>query len=116
MFPLPYPVCRWYDEEEGTESLYEGRIFMYSIFSQHGNALERRFRGELLRIEPWGEKSFRVRATCLPQLQPDNWALDNQAPAQDAPVCIRMDEQTRTASITYGTLRAEIDPDGVLSF
>lgn len=43
---------------------------MYSIFSQHGNALERRFRGELLRIEPWGEKSFRVRATCLPQLQP----------------------------------------------
>lgn len=89
---------------------------MYSIFSQHGNALERRFRGELLRIEPWGEKSFRVRATCLPQLQPDNWALDNQAPAQDAPVCIRMDEQTRTASITYGTLRAEIDPDGVLSF
>ncbi|MGN0564054.1 MAG: TIM-barrel domain-containing protein [Candidatus Heritagella sp.] len=89
---------------------------MYSIFSQHGNALERRFRGELLRIEPWGEKSFRVRATCLPQLQPDNWALDNQAPAQDAPVCIRIDEQTRTASITYGTLRAEIDPDGVLSF
>ena len=41
---------------------------MYSIFSQHGNALERRFRGELLRIELWGEKSFRVRATCLPQL------------------------------------------------
>ena len=68
MFPLPYPVSRWCDEKGGTESLYEGRIIMYSIFSQHGNALERRFRGELLRIEPWGEKSFRVRATCLPQL------------------------------------------------
>ena len=68
MVPLPYPVSRWCDEKGGTESLYEGRIIMYSIFSQHGNALERRFRGELLRIEPWGEKSFRVRATCLPQL------------------------------------------------
>ena len=68
LFPPPYPVSRWYDEKGGTESLYEGRIIMYSIFSQHGNALERRFRGELLRIEPWGEKSFRVRATCLPQL------------------------------------------------
>ena len=76
---------------------------MYSIFSQHGNALERRFRGELLRIEPWGEKSFRVRATCLPQLQPDNWALDNQAPALNAPVCICMDEQTRTATTWTGT-------------
>ena len=33
------------------------------MLKQEGNALIRRFDRELLRIEPWGENSFRVRAT-----------------------------------------------------
>ena len=31
--------------------------------------------GEMLRIEPWGKNSLRVRATMLPELSKQDWAL-----------------------------------------
>lgn len=31
---------------------------------QHSNSIEWRFERQILRIEPWGENSLRVRATC----------------------------------------------------
>ena len=31
--------------------------------------------GEMLRIEPWGKNSLRVRATMLPELSNQDWAL-----------------------------------------
>ena len=33
---------------------------------QHSNSIEWRFERQILRIEPWGENSLRVRATCSP--------------------------------------------------
>ena len=37
---------------------------------QHSNSIEWRFERQILRIEPWGENSLRVRATCTVARRP----------------------------------------------
>ncbi len=52
------------------------------IFLEEGNALIARRQGETLRIEAWGPDALRVRATMLPAIQPEDWALsETPAPA-----------------------------------
>ena len=34
---------------------------------EHANAIEWRFERQILRLEPWGKNSLRVRATCAPE-------------------------------------------------
>jgi len=46
-----------------------------NILRQNGNALERYYNGELLRIEPWGENSLRIRSTPEYKLSGNNRAL-----------------------------------------
>lgn len=49
---------------------------------QHSNSIEWRFERQILRIEPWGENSLRVRATCSPTFDDALQALLPAAPCR----------------------------------
>lgn len=48
---------------------------VYGYFEQKGDALCYRYEAERLIIEPWGENSLRVRASKMPEMPEDDWAL-----------------------------------------
>lgn len=82
------------------------------MLKQEGNALIRRFDRELLRIEPWGENSFRVRATKNGvMLDNEDFALEK---VPEVPAKIEING-TR-ASIVNGKLRCEVFPSGKIRF
>ncbi len=82
------------------------------MLKQEGNALIRRFDRELLRIEPWGENSFRVRATKNgAMLDNEDFALEK---VPEVPAKIEING-TR-ASIVNGKLRCEVFPSGKIRF
>jgi len=63
----------------------------HSRFSIEGQALCWRRGNELLRVEPWGADSVRVRATVLPAITEQHWAL-LPPEAVNAEVCIDGDD------------------------
>ena len=82
------------------------------MLKQEGNALIRRFDRELLRIEPWGENSFRVWATKNGvMLDNEDFALEK---VPEVPAKIEING-TR-ASIVNGKLRCEVFPSGKIRF
>ena len=81
-------------------------------FTQEGGALVCRRLGETLRLEPWGRNALRVRATMLEAPEPEPWALTETPENSASRIEIRKDG----ASIVCGSLRAEVNAAGVLSF
>lgn len=97
-------------------------------FSKEGSRLVFRYDREQLWIEPWGEDSLRVRATKLPAMPAEDWAL---LPREDAlpPAggrgasasgsaaagngAVRIGEHS--ATVENGAIRAEVDLTGKLS-
>ena len=65
-------------------------------------------------IEPWGENSLRVRATCAHQFEKEDWALLPCSAAQD--VEIILDNDKREASLRNGKILARIDRHGYIAF
>lgn len=83
-----------------------------SIFYEKEQSLFYHFDAETVQIQPWGENSFRVRATKDPEFSRYNWALYRKPKAMD--IEIKMEEES--ASITNGKCRAEILKSGKLIF
>ena len=82
-----------------------------ALFTSQEGRLIRRYDGETLWIEPWGENALRVRASYLPEMPQQDWALLAPAPVEPE---IRIEE--RTATIVNGKIRAEISEGGCISF
>ena len=82
-----------------------------ALFTSQEGRLIRRYDGETLWIEPWGENALRVRASYLPEMPQQDWALHAPAPVEPE---IRIEE--RTATIVNGKIRAEISEGGCISF
>ncbi len=81
-----------------------------SLFRKEENALIRFFNSEIVRIEPWGKNSLRVRATPEGKLSGKNRALlDINREKAD----IVINEES--ASITNGNAKAEIDKNGKIT-
>ncbi|MDU7027120.1 TIM-barrel domain-containing protein [Robinsoniella peoriensis] len=77
-----------------------------------GNKILRRFDKELLCIEPWGENSFRVRATQRHEfLTEDNGALLDPAVCES-----KVYKENGDTVLVNGKLRCEITPTGKLRF
>lgn len=81
--------------------------------------------GEMLRIEPWGKNSLRVRATMLPELSNQDWALTETPESSHVEVeCHEVDhwvgdgtiDKRESASITNGRIRAVVNFAGVITF
>ena len=82
-----------------------------SEFQQVGNGLVWEKNHETVRIEAWGKDGLRVRATLEASILDLPQAL---LPAADVGVAIALGD--KTASISNGRIRAEIDQDGHLRF
>ncbi|MCQ4086562.1 glycoside hydrolase family 31 protein [Saccharibacillus sp. JS10] len=69
---------------------------------------------EVLRIEPWGENSLRVRAS-KDELRDDAWALlTPEEASSDASVIIAADG--KSAHIVNGKIRADVESSGRITF
>ena len=76
-----------------------------------GNRLVYKNEKEQLFIEPWGRNSLRLRATILPKMGMEDWALLTPE-AIEAKIVIEDD----TAAITNGKITARINNEGWISF
>lgn len=85
---------------------------METMFYEENGRLFRKNGHELLCIEGWGENALRVRATLLPQLPEDVWALTEPVHAVGT-VSIGEDN---TARITNGRITATVAKNGQISF
>ncbi|MFU0923572.1 TIM-barrel domain-containing protein [Kluyvera sichuanensis] len=78
---------------------------------QYANAIEWRFERQTLRVEPWGEHSLRVRATCAPAFSESLHAL---LPQDNGQAIIH--QNTETLTLTHGNIRAVLNLKGQLAF
>ena len=83
------------------------RYRVKNILTKNGSALERRYGGELLRIEPWGKNGLRVRATPDGRLSGKNRALLEQ-PAVESEIFIDGEK----GYIKNGNAKATVDKNG----
>jgi alpha-D-xyloside xylohydrolase len=85
---------------------------MENLFQIDGSRILRRYCGETLCVEPWGENSMRVRAVKMgDSIEGNDWAL-TEAVQHEAEIKINGDR----ASIRNGKLLAEITSGGKLVF
>ena len=82
------------------------------MLRQEGNKLYRRNDKELLLIEPWGNNSFRVRATQRHEFIPE----DNSALLAPEPSDVKIEIRGKQAEITNGKLTCTVTDTGVLRF
>lgn len=83
-----------------------------SIFYEDNQSLFYHFDAETVQIEPWGQNSFRVRATKEPSFTPYDWALYRKPEAGK----IEIDIQKDRASIINGKCKATILNTGKITF
>ena len=88
-----------------------GGTLVNGVFGREENRLVREYDGETLWVEPWGENSLRVRATKMPAMQTEDWAL---LPPRGGTAEISMNGTN--ATIRNGKISAEIEPDGRIFF
>jgi alpha-D-xyloside xylohydrolase len=80
------------------------------MFAKQENRLVYRYDAEILWIEAWGSNALRIRATKMPQMGTEDWALQMKT-ASSQPV-IEIGEEE--ASLTNGTVKALITSRGKL--
>lgn len=94
-------------------------------FEEENGALICRHNGEILRIEPWGKDSFRVRSTMLGQFTGNDWALSETPEKTDATVKVEAVDhwvgdgtidQREMATIVNGRIKAVVNFAGIISF
>lgn len=78
---------------------------------QHSNSIEWRFERQILRIEPWGENSLRVRATCSPAFEDALQALLPAAPCQAEIIA-----EAESLTLRNGNITATLNLKGQLAF
>ena len=91
------------------------------FFEVKDNVLVGKRQGETLRIEPWGKDALRVRATMLPEVQNDAWALTETVPGAEAKIeqfeqRFWDNDRGISASIQNGRIKAVVNHAGVISF
>ena len=82
---------------------------MYAL-SQNGTSIELHSDGEILRVEPWGENSLRVRSTVLGELQDTNYALlpREQADVEKEAKQVEISVEEHSAKLKNGKITAVI--------
>lgn len=77
--------------------------------NREGNALIYRWDGEVLRIEPWGENSLRVRSTILGEVEDTDYALLEREAREKSEVEITVEEYS--AKLVNGKITAVLTVD-----
>lgn len=82
-----------------------------SLLRAESQRLIWQFDRQTLIVEPWGENSLRVRASCQPQIVDTDWAL---LPTEPLPV--EISEGNETLSLRNGNITATLNQRGQLAF
>lgn len=82
-----------------------------SLLRAESQRLIWQFDRQTLIVEPWGENSLRVRASCQPQIMDTDWAL---LPTEPLPV--EISEANETLSLRNGNITATLNQRGQLAF
>lgn len=90
---------------------WKGEFRRMIAFDEKNSRLCYAYDGESLTVEPWGENSFRVRATKQGAFPETDWAL---LPPQPCPVTAEIAPEG--ARMTNGKLTAELSSSGCLKF
>ena len=101
-------------KKEGAESgdFRSDNHFLLGYFEEKDGALYYRYDAERVIVEPWGENSLRVRASKMPEMPQELWALEGNPKKTDSKVAIH----EYSAEITNGKIRAVINNIGKLFF
>ena len=84
------------------------------MFLKERDRLIRKFDNETVWIEPWGDNSLRVRATLLPEMPDNKWALlDRQEKENDN---LKIEIKNNEASIKNGNISATFTSRGTIIF
>ena len=83
-----------------------------SVFQLVGNRLVYHYDAEKLWIEPWGENSFRVRATKQAEMPKEDWALERVEEKSPSQAVI----EEHQASLTNGKIKVVISKYGKMTF
>ena len=84
------------------------------MFLKERDKLIRKFDNETVWIEPWGDNSLRVRATLLPEMPDNKWALlDRQEKENDN---LKIEIKNNEASIKNGNISATFTSRGTIIF
>lgn len=86
--------------------------FLLGYFEVKDNALHYRYDAERVIVEPWGANSLRVRASKMPQMPQELWALDGKPEGDNPEITIH----EFSAEITNGKIKAVINNIGKISF
>lgn len=89
----------------------EERNFLLGSFEKRGTDLYYHYDVEKVLIQPWGENSLRIRATKMPEMPEEDWALE-QPDVANSTIII----QPYQAEITNGKIKAVISQIGKISF
>ena len=99
-------------EGEPTGDFRSDNKFLLGYFEVKDNALYYRYDAERVIVEPWGANSLRVRASKMPQMPQELWALDGKPEGDNPEITIH----EFSAEITNGKIKAVINNIGKISF
>lgn len=86
--------------------------FLLGYFEEKDHSLYYRYDAERVIIEPWGDNSFRVRASKMPEMPEELWALDGKPENRSSEITIK----EYSAEIVNGKIKAVINNIGKISF
>ena len=103
-----------FTKKEGAPSgdFRSDNLFLLGFFEEKEGALLYRYDAERVIIEPWGENSLRVRASKMPVMPEELWALEGDPKNGESKVEI----SDYFASITHGKIKAGINNIGKITF
>ena len=102
-------------KKEGKENTGDFRSdsnFLLGYFEKKDNGLYYRYDAERVIVEAWGDNSLRVRASKMPQMPQELWALEGKPEINNAKVVIG----EYSAQITNGKIKAVINNIGKITF
>jgi alpha-D-xyloside xylohydrolase len=85
---------------------------MAAIFGKGRDFIERRYRGETLRVEAWSRDCIRVRATLADRFEPFDWAIN----PRDAGLAAEVSEDDRELVLRNGRLAVALDKTYAFAF
>lgn len=99
-------------EGEQTGDFRSDNNFLLGYFEEKEGTLCYRYDAERVIVEPWGDNSLRVRASKMPEMPQELWALDGKPEKQNAQISIK----EYSAEVVNGKIKAVINNIGKLTF
>ena len=100
-------------EDASTGDFRSDNKFLLGYFEEKDHALLYRYDAERVIVEPWGKNSLRVRASKMPEMPDELWALDGKPEGREEARIVIHDF---SAEIVNGNIKAVVNNIGKITF